>query len=670
MRHKYVNQEGLKDCAVACLYNIIRYYDGNISMDKLRKLLKTDDSGTSIYNVVEVSKSLGLKSCAYHCELNDLCNLNFPIIAHIKIENKYEHFVIIDSIVDDLIIVHDPIRGFITYDIDKFDSEWSNIIITFEKTQNIVNEKTDKYYKNIILYLKSNIKSIVCFIIFSLLLTIFSLLNSIYFRIMYDSKKNFIIFCIFSFICILDVITKYFRNNLVLKHNTKLDFEFTSKVYKKILSLPIKYHHNRPVGDIVSRINDLSSIKEFINVISFSLIIDIMNLLITGIILFNISKTVFILLLILISISLYIYLYFRGKLKTYSMINKECLSSSNSYLIEGILGIDTIKNCNISYDFLNNFKKKYKDLVNSNERLNSMILNVNLFQEFTEKFGNIFILFISFSLYKESVLSFSNLILINTLMVYFSNSFNNVLSLDNLYVESKNSYKRLNSLLLESNDDLKNNNFNFNKEIKVKKLNYHYDSNNLLLNDLSFNIKKGDYVFIKGKSGIGKSTIIKLLTKQLDTKDNKITLDGINIDKLSVKDISNNICYVSQNEYIFTDSILNNIRLFKRATKKEINKVMRITGVDNILREKDITINYLLEENGHNISGGERQRILLARSLLQNKKILILDETMNELDVDSERKIIKNIKTEYDVTLILISHRYNNLDLFNNVIKI
>ena len=147
-------------------------------------------------------------------------------------------------------------------------------------------------------------------------------------------------------------------------------------------------------------------------------------------------------------------------------------------------------------------------------------------------------------------------------------------------------------------------------------------------------------------------------------------IDNTNIKNLSLNDIRNNICFVSQNEIIFTDTILNNITLFKEVTKKELEKVIRITGIYKFLKEKNISLNFLLEENGHNISGGERQRILLARALLQNKKILILDETTNGIDILSEENIVRKVKEEYDVTLILISHRYDNLKLFNKVFEI
>ena len=264
---------------------------------------------------------------------------------------------------------------------------------------------------------------------------------------------------------------------------------------------------------------------------------------------------------------------------------------------------------------------------------------------------------------------FSNLIIINSLLIYFFISLKNIIYFDRILIDSKNSYNRLEDLLDEEEDNNNKSNFNFNNNIEFKNVAYSYDSYNIFEN-LSFNIDKGDFVFVKGDSGVGKSTLFKILTKQINDYKGKVIIDNTNIKNLSLNDIRNNICFVSQNEIIFTDTILNNITLFKEVAKKELEKVIRITGIDKFLKEKNISLNFLLEENGHNISGGERQRILLARALLQNKKILILDETTNGIDTLSEENIVRKVKEEYDVTLILISHRYDNLKLFNKVFEI
>lgn len=670
MSYKYERQHGIKDCGVTCLYNIIKYYNGNISMSKLRKLTKTNENGTNVYNIVNASNSLGLKAEAYRCEFNDLSNVKLPIIAHIKLDNKYDHFVILEKINNKKIIVQDPIRGKVVYDEISFKKEWTGSIITFDKMNNLVKEKQNGAFINLKSYIFLYKKILLFFLVLTILASLFSLLNSFYLSSLYNQKNSYhIVLFLFLLFSIFKIITDYVRNSIVLDFDNNFDSKLTNNIYKKILSLPLKYHHSRPVGDIMSRINDLSSIKEFINFVSFSLITDFFFVIGIFIIIFFINKLLFLLLIIFALTYMFIYILFRDKIYSMSLMLKEINSEVNSYLIESILGIDTIKNFNIEKERDSRFKNKYNNLLKSNVKYNKFILSIELFQNFIMTISNVFILFVGIKLVNKGLLLFSNLIIINSLLIYFFISLKNIIYFDRILIDSKNSYNRLEDLLDEEEDNNNKSNFNFNNNIEFKNVAYSYDSYNIFEN-LSFNINKGDFVFVKGDSGVGKSTLFKILTKQINDYKGKVIVDNTNIKNLSVNDIRNNICFVSQNEIIFTDTILNNITLFKEATKKELEKVIRITGIDKFLKEKNISLNFLLEENGHNISGGERQRILLARALLQNKKILILDETTNGIDTLSEENIVRKVKEEYDVTLILISHRYDNLKLFNRVFEI
>lgn len=670
MSYKYERQHGIKDCGVTCLYNIIKYYNGNISMSKLRKLTKTNENGTNVYNIVNASNSLGLKAEAYRCEFNDLSNVKLPIIAHIKLDNKYDHFVILEKINNKKIIVQDPIRGKVVYDEISFKKEWTGSIITFDKMNNLVKEKQNGAFINLKSYIFLYKKILLFFLVLTILASLFSLLNSFYLSSLYNQKNNYhIVLFLFLLFSIFKIITDCIRNSIVFDFDNNFDSKLTNNIYKKILSLPLKYHHSRPVGDIMSRINDLSSIKEFINFVSFSLITDFFFVIGIFIIIFFINKLLFLLLIIFSLTYMFIYILFRDKIYSMSLMLKEINSEVNSYLIESILGIDTIKNFNIEKERDSRFKNKYNNLLKSNVKYNKFILSIELFQNFIMTISNVFILFVGIKLVNKGLLLFSNLIIINSLLIYFFISLKNIIYFDRILIDSKNSYNRLEDLLDEEEDNNNKSNFNFNNNIEFKNVAYSYDSYNIFEN-LSFNINKGDFVFVKGDSGVGKSTLFKILTKQINDYKGKVIVDNTNIKNLSVNDIRNNICFVSQNEIIFTDTILNNITLFKEATKKELEKVIRITGIDKFLKEKNISLNFLLEENGHNISGGERQRILLARALLQNKKILILDETTNGIDILSEENIVRKVKEEYDVTLILISHRYDNLKLFNRVFEI
>ena len=670
MSYKYERQHGIKDCGVTCLYNIIKYYNGNISMSKLRRLTKTNENGTNVYNIVNASNSLGLKAEAYRCEFNDLSNVKLPIIAHIKLDNKYDHFVILEKINNEKIIVQDPIRGKVVYDDISFKKEWTGFIITFDKMNNLVKEKQNGAFINLKSYIFLYKKILLFFLVLTILTFLFSLLNSFYLSSLYNQKNNYhIVLFLFLLFSIFKIITDYIRNSIVFDFDNNFDSKLTNNIYKKILSLPLKYHHSRPVGDIMSRINDLSSIKEFINFVSFSLITDFFFVIGIFIIIFFINKLLFLLLIIFALTYMFIYILFRDKIYSMSLMLKEINSEVNSYLIESILGIDTIKNFNIEKERDSRFKNKYNNLLKSNVKYNKFILSIELFQNFIMTISNVFILFVGIKLVNKGLLLFSNLIIINSLLIYFFISLKNIIYFDRILIDSKNSYNRLEDLLDEEEDNNNKSNFNFNNNIEFKNVAYSYDSYNIFEN-LSFNINKGDFVFVKGDSGVGKSTLFKILTKQINDYKGKVIVDNTNIKNLSVNDIRNNICFVSQNEIIFTDTILNNITLFKEATKKELEKVIRITGIDKFLKEKNISLNFLLEENGHNISGGERQRILLARALLQKKKILILDETTNGIDTLSEENIVRKVKEEYDVTLILISHRYDNLKLFNRVFEI
>ena len=667
MRHKFVRQQGIKDCGVTCLYNIIRYYKGNISIDKLRNLTKTDNNGTSIYNIVDASNKLGLKSNAYMCKYNSLNKISWPFIAHIKLDEKYDHFIVIKNIKKDKIIVEDPIRGKVIYDKNMFLKEWTNVVITFEKTNDLVKENSKK---NICVFKNKFI--ITCFLlvfIISILASIFSLLNSFYLSALYNGfeSSKFILF-LFLLLSVIKSIIDYIRNRVIISFDKKLNFKVMNKVYKKILSLPLKYHHSRPVGDIVSRINDLSSIREFVNTVLFSSLLDILYMILILIFMFIINKYLFLLIFLISVIYIILYLFFRNKIYSRSYDLKEKNSLINSYLVESIVGINTIKNCGIEKERINDFKNKYNDLLDSNIKYNKILLNFNLVDNLISSWSNILILFVGYTLVNKNLLSFSYLLVANSVIIYYFLSFKNIVSLDNLFINAKNSYKRLENFFVKENI-IKDYGLIFKDKIEFKNVSFKYNCHSYIDN-INFTINKNDFVFIKGPSGVGKSTIIKLSIKELNPNKGSILIDNVNIDELSFKDITDNICFVSQDEIIFTGTILDNIRLYKDVKNEELEKVIKVTGIDKFLKEKNISLNFLLEENGHNVSDGERKRILLARALLQNKKILILDETTNGIDILSEENIVRKVKEKYDVTLILISHRYDNLKLFNKVFEI
>ena len=281
-------------------------------------------------------------------------------------------------------------------------------------------------------------------------------------------------------------------------------------------------------------------------------------------------------------------------------------------------------------------------------------------------------LFYFFTIPSNNLLTIGSLITFNSLVYYFITPIKTSLDFykDLFYV--KNSIKRINNILNYKYEKLdKNTNLLITGDIKINNLEFSYNNKTKIINDISLNINNQDKVLILGSSGSGKSSLLKLLYKYYDIKRNNIFINDYDINDFSLKDIRENITYISQNEVLYNDTIRNNIILDRDIDDKSFINVCNMLYVNEIIKDNILSYDYNLEENGANISGGQRQRIILARSLLKKSKIILIDEGLNEIDINLERKILKNIFTYFkDKTIIIVSHRLDNMDLYNKVINI
>lgn len=664
---RYTKQEGIRDCGICCLFNIIKYYNGYIDIEKLRRMTKTNENGTSIYNLVKTSNSLGFKSKSYKCDVDNLRTLTFPLIAFIKV-NGFNHFVIITKIDFDKIIVFDPIRGKLTYNLEDFKKVWENIIITFDREGDIVKE--NNYYKDYILSIFKKYKnSFILLLVISVICSILSLVFSLFLKKIFDNNIKSNTFIIFLFLIIIKIVMDYIKINYSNIINNKINYNLSDSLYKKIFSLPLSFHHNRPIGDISSRFNDLYYIEEYIENILVYGIIDLFLIIIVVFSLLFIKIRLLLLFIFIGVVYIFIYYLLRNKNNLLYQDLVDNYTNNNSLLIDNLLGIDSIKNLNLETRIIQEQNFRNNSYLTSYKKFISFISLQSLLLDFIESYGLILIIYICYIFLNKKQFSLGNLSLVYSLFVIYFNSIKNIVSLDKLFIKSKNSYKRLLRLF---NSDINNKEKNIIKDISsisFDNVSYSYDSKKILKN-INFNIKKGDFISIYGRSGIGKSSLFKILNKELLEYEGNIYINDKELKTIKEYSLKNELYYSSQNDYLFNDSIRNNIMMYKNISKKEINKAMKVTSLDKLLKNRDISLDYQLVDNGHNVSGGERQIILITRALLKNTNYIILDETTSELDVESERKILERIKSEYNKTIILISHRESNIDLFNKRVEI
>ncbi len=276
----------------------------------------------------------------------------------------------------------------------------------------------------------------------------------------------------------------------------------------------------------------------------------------------------------------------------------------------------------------------------------------------------------------ENIMSITLLITYLTLIEYLVNPIKNSLDLQIIYESSKESLRRIKEVLnipIEKiNVDKRKNIKNLVGRIEINNVNYSYNGISNVISDVSLNILEKEKILIYGVSGSGKSTLMQLIIGYLDNNyHGNITIGGIDLKDIDLYTLRSNICYVSQNEYLYTNSVYENITLGRKISYQKFLDLCKNLYIDKIIQNSTLGYNYLIEGNGENISGGEKERIIIARSLLTNANILIFDETFSALDISMERSILNYLFTTYkDKTIIVISHRKSNIDLYNQKIMV
>ena len=663
---KRIKQEGFKDCGPSSLLTIIKHYKGYIDINDLKEMCKTDKSGTTAYHLIEASKKLGFESYGIRCNLNDLKkeNVILPCIAHVIINNSYNHYVVIEKIdfKKKKLLINDPIgkRKFCSY--EEFDKIFNNILIYLYPIKKIINIPNNSYIKFFQEIIKSSTNQLVQVIVISIFITIFSIISSFYMQymidnIMFSKQKIILIFIIFLIVYLLKIISDFFRNKILIIINQKVDFNLTFKTFKQIINLPYRYYKNNTTGEIISKINDLEAVREVISKVALSLFIDLPLTILSLIIMYMLSDTLFFISLIIMLLYLFIIIIFQNKFN--NLIDEATLdkASVTSYMVESINGYETIKGCNMEGKIIHNFEDKYATYSNKINELDSFYNYQYLLKELINNIGFIIIILVGIFLVMDNKITLGSLLSFNSLLIYFLSPIRNIIDLDNNLRQAKISIKKILYLYY------KKNNFQFEQvigDIEFKNLTYSFDDVNNVLSNINLKIKNKSKVMVLGSSGSGKSTLFKILKQNYEIKRDKVYINGVDINDYKL----NNIVYVSQNEILFSDTIENNIG-------NDIYKVSKICLVDEIVKKTQLGYKTLIEENGFNLSGGEKQRIILSRALANPFDILIIDEGLSQVDTNMERVIIKNILKEYqDKTIIFISHRLDNIDLFNQVIKI
>lgn len=671
-----VKQEGIKDCGVCSLLSVIRFYGGNVSLEYLRELTGTTKNGVTALNLVNAATSLGFDSYGLKEKLEDIKVEDLPIISHIIVNKNLKHFIVIYGIDKkcEKILVMDPYYGKKILSFTEFNLMTSNVYIYLKPVRHLPIIKEKEIIKPWVKdFLKNN--STVYLIIFVILEFILTILCSSEFNVFINEAVNYNMLNNVKVITLLFITLELYKElvgiitlSYSLKLTTNLNEYLTKKILSRITLLPYLYYETRTSGEVISKVKDLENIKNFLIKFISRFPLDLMIIILVLIKLIKFNLNVFLIIILIYSIKIIFKIFYLRiyKVKKEFMLRDE--DKVNGVLYENVKGMQSIKGMHIEKERLNRFLKIYRNFLSKSYDLIMLSGGASKIDDFLMELARLILLSYSSIMIINGKLKLASLILIYTLYTYFESAVLDMFSIFTNYTDYRVSKKRIEDLFMVNIDNFNCNEY-FNKyelkgPIKIKNLNYKYGVRKIFDN-LCLEIKKQEKIILIGESGIGKSTLMKIISGFIEVPSGMVKIGPFDISHIHLDLMRTKISYTSQKEALFTGTIRDNI-IYKG--DEDLDKIVDIVGLNKIFKSS-LGLDEVIEEDGENLSGGERQRIILARSLMKKSDIYIFDEAFNELNIEEEKRIVKNIlKYLKNKIVIVISHRLTTLDLFDRIL--
>ncbi|WP_247946674.1 peptide cleavage/export ABC transporter [Streptococcus oralis] len=684
-KRTFVPQIDARDCGVAALASIAKFYGSDFSLAHLRELAKTNKEGTTALGIVKAADEMGFETRPVQADktLFDMSDVPYPFIVHVNKEGKLQHYYVVYQTKKDYLIIGDPDPSVKITKMSKerFFSEWTGVAIFLAPKPSYQPHKDKKNGLLSFLPLIFKQKSLIAYIVLSsLLVTIINIGGSYYLQGILDEyipnqmKSTLGIISIGLIITyILQQAMSFSRDYLLTVLSQRLSIDVILAYIRHIFELPMSFFATRRTGEIISRFTDANSIIDALASTILSLLLDVSILILVGSVLLAQNPNLF--LLSLISIPIYIFIIF-SFMKPFEKMNHDVMQSNSmvsSAIIEDINGIETIKSLTSEENRYQNIDSEFVDYLEKSFKLTKYsILQTNLKQG-TKLVLNIFILWFGAQLVMSSKISIGQLITFNTLLSYFTTPMENIINLQTKLQSAKVANNRLNEVyLVESEFQVQENPVHSNflmGDIEFDDLSYKYGFGRDTLTDINLTIKEGDKVSLVGVSGSGKTTLAKMIVNFFDPYKGQITINHQDIKNIDKKILRRHINYLPQQAYIFNGSILENLTLGgnNMISQEDILKACELAEIRQDIERMPMGYQTQLSD-GAGLSGGQKQRIALARALLTKAPVLILDEATSALDVLTEKKVIDNLMSLTDKTILFVAHRLSIAERTNRVI--
>ncbi|GAP96951.1 peptidase domain-containing ABC transporter [Leptolyngbya sp. NIES-2104] len=672
-RYPFFQQQSAADCGAACLVMVARYWGKRFSINRLRDIANVNREGASLRGLVSAAESIGFAARPVKASLKKLAEQDLPAIVHWE----GNHYVVVYKVTHDRVILCDPAIGQRSLTHQEFKSGWTGYTLLLQPTVFLkeVDEDTQTIWQFFELVKPHRFVLFEVFVV-SVLIQMIGLVTPLLTQLLLDRVIvqrssvtltavgiGLLIFGLFR--VAMTGLRQYLLDHTAQKIGLALVIGFIRHTFQ----LPLSFFESRYVGDILSRVQENNKIQRFLTGNALSIVLDVMTVFVYLSLMFWYNWRMALLTLTILPPMLLLTLIATPFLQRISREIFKAETAESSYLIQAVSGVRTVKSMAIEQTV----RWRWEDLLSKAVRTSfaGQVLGnrLEILSATIETLFTTALLWFGAWQVIQNQLTIGQLVAFNLLVGNVISPFQRLITVWDDLQEVVIAIERINDVLEAKPEE---NLWKQDRQVlpamrgQVRFENvtfqYHAGSENTL-SEVSFEVRPGEMVALVGRSGSGKTTISKLLLGLYLPTGGKISIDGYDLTTLSMSSLRQQIGVVDQDTFLFGGTIRENISVaYPEATLEEIIPVAQLAGAHQFIQELPMGYETAIGEGGGMLSGGQRQRLAIARALLGDPKLLILDEATSNLDAESERMIQTNLNTILrDRTTILIAHRLSTV---------
>lgn len=674
-RFPLMEQAEAMDCGATCLAMICKHFDIGITLGKLREMANVTMEGATMESLARVGESLGFATKGVRCTYDAMLGFDLPYIAHWE---GY-HFIVVYGISKNQVWVADPAFGFKKMDVSTFERGWTGNCLLFNPTAELVHVSGEQSpWLRFLGYLRPLKNIIRDLFLAALIIQLLGLASPIIIQNILDRVVVHQSYHLLNVMVIGLSLAMIFRNitgflsaylsNFMIR---KMDFNMISHFYKHVLSLPIGFYAKRKTGDIMARFQENDTVRRFMTETSISTVLNTIMLFTYFIVMFIYNVRLTMLLLVFLPPIILLTLLATPKYKDYARRTFRANAAVDSLLVETLGGAETIKGMGSERSMRLKWEKKYAKALDLRYHSRTFVALISTASEVLKAGATITLLWVGSRMVLDQQLTIGQLIAFNVLVGSVMSPLVGLVAVWDEFNEALVSMERLGDVLdlspEQKSQDIPSRVIlpELRGDIRFEEVYFRYGEKEkpYVLENINFQIEAGSTVAIVGQSGSGKTTLAKLLVGFYRPVEGHMFVDGYDVNTLDMEYYRRQIGYVMQTNLLFSGTISENIAIGNpNPDRQRLVEVTKLADAHGFINNLSLGYEQIIGERGIGLSGGQIQRICIARALYHDPKLLIFDEATSALDSDSESQIQRNMRRILKGrTAVIIAHRMSTI---------